>query len=747
MAFAPDAFVIRNWLDDVIISPWVSLASTPNAVGTILQFRRFPGNLFSTSRIVQNWSVRGKTMVDAQECITGWGHAFQWNSLSFFGWLTLSADMTADFDPTSTDIQIRHRTSDWQWLVGVPPPSPFIPGPGPFMDRTRIGRQILTGPAIDEGIDSRSQAQDAFPTEIDPTISSGTGEHFRPTTDRFGSAAFSQGSELGINNTSPNLITGDSIWIEVQDVRLAGGILSVDWYGAIVSGPHVGKAPPPWTVGANGFFQVPADSVRNASGAVVDGFWFVDLNDFYFRGGDVVHYVWLATDAQAGVMSNPVGLNNVPASIEEAQAATRGMFEVSFLPAISWDAGYLARIQADDHGDLEPTAEELAASAQASCLLYTQQSNTRRRTGDTNRTSFMYTLDRLGYRGSYDVYDHQGLGNTNNQLGGRATVQQAEGYNLIVYDTGNQGPNEWLMPDGSDFDVQKIDQAGWFRNWLQQASVGEAGFATLWVIGSNALEERPDNLLYSTDMAAVLSGTTQQQSSNPDVVGQSLFTFVQNGTFTCDADFSNDALGLEGGCPVFRDYDALGSSGSGVETHVYADPRFGGTGAAAIVMNSNPEESWNTILQSFPWFDIRRSFDSAPLQPAPGVDLLDKVLTCALPLQCQQPLDPSDTPEDSPGIQTPAVMTALFQNVPNPFNPTTQIRFDLARDAHVQLRIYDVAGRLVRTLVDEKRAAGGEQIVVWNGLDDAGERVSSGVYFYRLETGDYTATRKLVVMK
>ena len=106
MAFGPGGYVIRNWLDDIIVSPWVSLASTPTASGTPLAFRRFPGNFFNTSRIVQNWSVRGK---DAS-CVSGWGHAAQWNSLSFFGWQSLLFDMSPYFEPTSTDIQIRHRT-------------------------------------------------------------------------------------------------------------------------------------------------------------------------------------------------------------------------------------------------------------------------------------------------------------------------------------------------------------------------------------------------------------------------------------------------------------------------------------------------------------------------------------------------------------------------------------------------------------------------------------------------------------
>jgi hypothetical protein len=751
MAFGPGGFVVRNWLDDIIVSPWVSLATTPTATGTVIQFRRFPGNSFRTSRIVQNWSVRGKGLVDdgmggTTACVSVWGHAFRWNSLSLFRWQTLTWDMSSDFNPTSEQIQIRHRTSDWQWISGAAPPNPFVPGPGPYIDRTRIGRITLTGPVIDEGIDARYQAQDAFPTEIHPDVTPGTGEHFRPTTDRFGTVAFSASRDMCSRFFCPNLITGDSVTAEVRDVRGAGGILSVDWYGTLVEGPHQGKAPPPWSVGANGFFQVPAEPARSSSGSLIEGRWFVDLDDFYFRGGDILHYVWLAGDALGGVSSLPTGLSSIPTSVAEAQEATQGMYEVSFLPQNNWDPGYLQRIQNDDHGDLEPTPTELASTTQANCILYVSHVNWRRRSGDVNRTSFMYTLDSMGYRGHYDVYDHMGMGNTNNQLGGRATVQQAEGYSLIVYDAGNRSPGGYIVPDGSDNDGARIDQAGWFQSWLEQGLTSEAGSGTLWLLGSNVLEEHPTNPLYTATMGAVLNGTNQGLSINPDVQGQGSFLF-SNAAGTQTRDFSSESFALSGGCPTFRDYDALGTTGGAVITHVYQDPQSGTEGDGAIVMNSSPADRWNTILQSHAWFDIH---DATPSSPSQEKQLVGAVLSAVLPLQCQQAGNPTDVPEVEPSIDSPPLRTELHSNVPNPFNPTTRIEFDLAHEGQVSLRIYDVAGRLVRTLIDASLTPGrytGQSATVWDGTDDTGQRVSSGVYFYRLTAPDYVATRKMILMR
>ena len=88
----------------------------------------------------------------------------------------------------------------------------------------------------------------------------------------------------------------------------------------------------------------------------------------------------------------------------------------------------------------------------------------------------------------------------------------------------------------------------------------------------------------------------------------------------------------------------------------------------------------------------------------------------------------------------------LHQNFPNPFNPETTIRYDLAGPAEVRLTVYDVLGRRVRTLVAKKQAAG-EHSAVWDGRDDRGRQLASGVYVYRLEAGDFTKSAKMLLLK
>ena len=89
---------------------------------------------------------------------------------------------------------------------------------------------------------------------------------------------------------------------------------------------------------------------------------------------------------------------------------------------------------------------------------------------------------------------------------------------------------------------------------------------------------------------------------------------------------------------------------------------------------------------------------------------------------------------------------ALRQNHPNPFNPTTQIRYDLPQAAHVKISIYNALGMHVATVFDGEQSAG-YQSVTWNGKDNAGVDVASGIYLYKMEAGSVSLTRKMVLMK
>jgi len=89
---------------------------------------------------------------------------------------------------------------------------------------------------------------------------------------------------------------------------------------------------------------------------------------------------------------------------------------------------------------------------------------------------------------------------------------------------------------------------------------------------------------------------------------------------------------------------------------------------------------------------------------------------------------------------------ALHQNYPNPFNPTTTLRYDLPEDANVNITIYDMMGRVVKTMVNSQQNAGFKS-VRWNATNDKGAPVSAGLYLYTIEAGEYRQTRKMVLLK
>jgi hypothetical protein len=102
--------------------------------------------------------------------------------------------------------------------------------------------------------------------------------------------------------------------------------------------------------------------------------------------------------------------------------------------------------------------------------------------------------------------------------------------------------------------------------------------------------------------------------------------------------------------------------------------------------------------------------------------------------------------KESNGIPLQPVSYALEQNYPNPFNPATTIRYSLAKKSEVVLELYNTLGQRVRTLFSGAQSTG-DYAITWDGTNDNGGHVASGVYFYRLRTGEYNAVRKLVMIR
>ncbi len=100
----------------------------------------------------------------------------------------------------------------------------------------------------------------------------------------------------------------------------------------------------------------------------------------------------------------------------------------------------------------------------------------------------------------------------------------------------------------------------------------------------------------------------------------------------------------------------------------------------------------------------------------------------------------------SPFDNTIPINFSLEQNYPNPFNPTTTISYNLPKAATVIVKVHNLLGREVRTLVNERMTAG-QKWVVWDGKDRFGQEVSSGTYIYKIQAGDYLQSRRMVLIR
>jgi len=161
-----------------------------------------------------------------------------------------------------------------------------------------------------------------------------------------------------------------------------------------------------------------------------------------------------------------------------------------------------------------------------------------------------------------------------------------------------------------------------------------------------------------------------------------------------------------------------------------------------------PAASGQTLMLEWP--------DDIPLPTAATVDGMDLPWVEARGGRLVLPLPALGTGRHV--VQMPAALGGLCnesavpssfvlrQNYPNPFNAGTAIRYELARDAHVKLTIYDVAGENIAVLVDREQPPG-KYTATWNGLNRSGRHAASGVYFYRLKAGDVAFVRKLILVR
>jgi hypothetical protein len=192
--------------------------------------------------------------------------------------------------------------------------------------------------------------------------------------------------------------------------------------------------------------------------------------------------------------------------------------------------------------------------------------------------------------------------------------------------------------------------------------------------------------------------------------------------------FSDDFF-VFGGCPQLNDFDVMTASGSSEVEMSYNTSQNANGAVLSNVSLTNPNAA--VILSGFSFAYIRD-------------DELDGISDRAKHLRDILVWLGNQLPQTTGA--GPALKNSLSQNYPNPFNPQTTIAFSLKERGAVSLRVYNVAGELVRTLMNESQDKGAHT-KVWDGHNDAGQPVSSGVYFYKLVTNNFSQTTKMVLLK
>jgi hypothetical protein len=192
---------------------------------------------------------------------------------------------------------------------------------------------------------------------------------------------------------------------------------------------------------------------------------------------------------------------------------------------------------------------------------------------------------------------------------------------------------------------------------------------------------------------------------------------------------------LEGGCPVRSGFDVIEDTAYGIEALAYPDHE--GTAYAAGIQSQQMTAAGHTARTVWFGFSFMNIRDDEPVVPIDRVKLFVDVYQWFGGI-------PDPYPYKSGG-ETPTAYR-LAQNFPNPFNPVTTIKFDIREKGQVRLKIYNVAGQLVRTLVDGEFEAG-SYTEDWKGLNNEGHKVASGVYFYRLEAGSFESVKKMVLLR
>lgn len=477
----------------------------------------------------------------------------------------------------------------------------------------------------------------------------------------------------------------------LKPAQLAGPALE-GTYGHYVSDDGT------WTI-------IQGDTAMTPAGNPVAGLYMFDLNDSLFTRGYMIEYYFKAYDNEGETTTLPENAETAP---EYPYYNGSYLFEFTCLPTRNTETLYV------DHCDGAGSWEGLEQ-------VYVD-------------ATFDVVMPEDIIPDRYDVLAPSSM--VGNGLASRARIEHfiwgaSWGYKGIFWDSGDLSTG--TMGGGSDWSADKVDDCLFLVDYLENTIADYPRY--LCIVGENVAAEVSS---YGSPAAQELLG----QWCGVSLVSESFFELTggsEGGTLNpfitglgcgTDVDFY-----LDGGSPGINNFDVLEKTEAA--DYLFAYPDYEGQDYYAGICNSTVNGSGvevRTVWLGFSYMSIRNGEEGMPVRNYVAI----RTGRC-----CTQML-PSPN-EDITGADIP-VATALGRSYPNPFNPATMISFDLAAKGPVSIRIYNVAGQLVRTLVNGERGAG-RHSETWDGKNDAGYLLGSGVYFLKMKASSFESSRKLVLLR
>jgi hypothetical protein len=438
-----------------------------------------------------------------------------------------------------------------------------------------------------------------------------------------------------------------------------------------------------WTV-------LQCEYARNASGAITEDKYMVDMNDSLFTRGYRVNYYFRAVDFNGDATT-------LPSNADEG-----GYFEWTCLPTLNSDVLFVDDFHG--RGTIRGTVEQYWNPCFSAVLTD-------------------------GMPDRYDVNNPSS--SVSNGPGSRAkNYHMTVAYRKVIWDSGNL--ESTTISEGTTFS-DKSNDAQMLVDWME-FSPHDVG---LWVCGDDIAEElNKSPSAVALTLTSTYCGVSFTGGDYHDLSGivTPLVFASSNANNPLWHTTWGDSFYVFGGCPIINQFDYLEKTGTGEYALDYPD--VAGLPYYAGIYNNGINNSGNdirTMWFGFSFMYVREAEVTVPL-------MRNQVVRDIIAWM------ENDTNSNITEVEKLPKANSLKQNFPNPFNPTTTIKFGLRSKSNVSIKIYDVAGRLVKTLVNETRDAGRYE-VTWDGTNNHNSTVASGVYFYKMNTNEFEQTKKMVLLR